>query len=321
MSDPWNPEPAPVPEPSAPGEGEAGVLVLDLQTNTPRYIRAADHQSAVASGRFRDYEQSFARVQRGGATVLSTPEEAAVREEPLVPIADLAAQERQRAYDAQFDTAAAKVATVLEGVSSSVSFGLLKSRKEKSDDRRRVLSDYATTGELIGTVGTLLTPKGALSSLTPLGRAAAASEKTGEALGRALMGAARQGERGAVSIGRRAVSEAVSNAALTGAAALGHATTEALLDNKPFAAEHVASAMWDDALLGGGIGLGAGALGEMFKGARSSIRARDYIRAQGGILDSTSAQSARVHEAVRSAVSGWDTALEKHRIAQGALKA
>ena len=51
---------------------------------------------------------------------------------------------------------------------------------------------------------------------------------------------------------------------------------------------------------------------------RSSML-RDAIKAQGGILDAASAESRGAGDAVSSAVAGWDTAVEQHRVALGVL--
>jgi hypothetical protein len=145
---------------------------------------------------------------------------------------------------------------------------------------------------------------------------AKSSEALGKQTAKAMFGEAAKGERTLTAMGRRAVEEAVPNAALAGGAALGHGMMDALIEDKPFAAEHIVNEAGLGALVGGAFGAGA----TLFGRAASKVRARDMIRKQGGLLDATSAESLSAHQSVREAVSGFDAALEHHQAAFGALK-
>lgn len=198
--------------------------------------------------------------------------------------------------------------------------GLIHEHGDDADRRRGYHPGYAFAGEMAGLAVSLLNPEsavGAITKFTPAGRIARGGEAAGKAAAKAIFGEARAGELGVTAVGRRVVSEGVSNAVLAGAAATGHGVSDAIIEDKPFTSEHVASEMWKGGLFGAGIG----GVGELFGRARSSLRARELIKSQGGILDAASAESTSVHQAATDAVAGWDAAVESHRGAMGALSA
>ena len=286
-----------------------GVLVWDNQTGQPTYIRTQDYAQAVASGRFKPYEGSVITTDREGVPVTADPalglQNLGAGEGFVSPMsAEQAA--RRAAQEEAFDNLGDKAFTFGEGVASTLSFGALRERGEIAEDRRRTLSKSAAAGALVGTGLAFLAPTG------PVGKLAKATSEAGEAAAGALL-AERMGESGARAIARRAISEGVQGGLFTTAYGAGNAAMDAIIENKPFAAEHLAAAAGTDIAMGVGFGAGFGALGQMFKGARSSIRAREWITAQGGILDAASSESASVNRAVGEALGGWDDALEKHR--------
>jgi hypothetical protein len=289
VSDPWDgPPPAAQPRPA---DGTtAGVLVWDNQTGQPAYIRVEDFEEALSSGRYRAYDQSVVRTQSDGATQADAPavgraHTAAGR--GFVPVSDVADQEFVDRRRGEFDNWRDKAFTFAEGVVNNLTLGTVKERGEAADLRRDVNSSEAFMGQMTGVAASLLNPASAAGNvmrIAPAARVAVGGEKAGRAVAKAVFGEVKAGERALTAVGRRAVSEATSNAAMAGAAALGNQVSDAIIEDKPFAAEHVASEMWKGGVLGGAFGAG----GELFGRARSAIKARDAIRSQGGVMDAAS---------------------------------
>jgi hypothetical protein len=301
---------------SGPGPG---VLVWDTQTGQQTYIPLADYAEAIAGGRFRAYDQSVVRSARAGATVEQSPEDALRRREPFVSAAGAEAEAAAAAREAAFDNLADKAFTAVEGAVDTATFGALKVRGEIEDARRSELSGYATAGS-VGAIATSFLVPGATGPL--LGGLAKGSTRLGSAVSKSLVreSAKEVAGRGALrGIARRAVDEAAQGAAYTAAMGAGNAAVDAIIEDKPFAAEHLAAAIGEDVMLGLGVGAGVGTLGAMFRGARSRRRARKWITGQGGVLDATSAESARIDSAVSDAVAGWDAALAKHQTVSSSL--
>lgn len=304
--DPWN---GPVTDD---GAGDAAsnetILVWDTAANAPTSIPLSQYDAAIASGKVRPYEQSVVRTERLGAVVANRPADAPAHlaggERPVSAVNDYAAGIHQVQRDA-FDSAGYKLMTFGEAMVDTLSSGLLHQTGKKADLRRDVNSGSAFAGNLAGLAIALgAGPETAIAKFTPAGRIAAGGERAGKAAAKAIFGEAMAGERTAVATGRRAIGEAIPNAMLGGAAALGHGVTDALIEDKPFAAEHVVQAAGTDLLIGGAFGAGAHVLGK----AASKIRAREFISKQGGLLDAASKESVAAHQAVSDAVSGFDGA-------------
>lgn len=261
------------------------VLVWDIASNAPTNIPLSQYAEAVASGKVRPYEQTVVRTERLGAQVYNTPEQAGAAlaggERPVSPTQDYVAgvQEQQREA---FDTLSHKVFTFGEAVVDGLSSGLIRERGKRADLRRDVNAGSAFAGNLTALALSLANPASAAGravAFTPAAKIARSSEAAGKAAAKQLFGEAVKGERVVTAMGRRAVAEAVPNAALAGAAALGHGVTDTLIEDKPFAAEHISSEVGVGALVGGAFGAGATLLGK----AASKIKAREYITKQGGI--------------------------------------
>lgn len=54
----------------------AGVLVWDNQAGAPSYLPLEQYDAAIASGRYKPYQESVVRTQRLGAEVDNTPDQA-----------------------------------------------------------------------------------------------------------------------------------------------------------------------------------------------------------------------------------------------------
>lgn len=305
-------------DPKRPLGDTPGVMVWDNQTNAPSYIRLEDYQEAVASGRYRPYEGTVVRTERLGAQVQSSPESGLAHtgagERFVDPSVQAAADARERRRQLH-DNLADKAFTVAEGFVDAVTLGLVHERGESADIRRDVNSGSAFLGQALGMIGSTVAAPGTLLSKLPAGRVARGGEVAGRAIGEAAFGVATKGEAGVRAVARRATKEAVENSAVGTAAAFGHGASDALIEDKPFAAEAVVAAAWQDALIGGGFG----AAGQLFSRARSTIRAREAIGKQAGVLDVSSPASASVNQAARDAVDAWGSQLEKHRVAHGVL--
>jgi hypothetical protein len=321
--DPWanTREDAPPADPRQADATTSGVLVWDNQAGAPTYIRVEDYDAAIASQRYRPYASSVVRTNRMGATIDSTPAAGQAHldsGERFQSGAAAATARHEGEVDAAFDNAGDKAFSFVEGVADVISLGALHERGPVGDRRRKVNSTSAFLGQVAGLATSLLNPASAagnIAKILPSTKVARAGESGGRAVAQALFGVGTKGERAAVSVARRATEEAISNAAVGGAMAMGHATSDAIIEDKPFAAEHIASTIWQDAAVGGGFGAAGALLGK----ARSTIRAREAIAAQGGVLDAASPASQGIHSATNDAVASWDNALERHRVKIGVL--
>jgi hypothetical protein len=287
---------------------ENGVMVWDTQTNAPAYIPVGDYHKSVAGGRFKPYDQSVVTTQQGPTQVTSDAATGAgqvaagaqfVSSTPRVAAAAKADQE------AAFDSFAEKLTATASGFVDAASFGLLKDRSLVGDARRENLPGWTGLGHVAAAATAFINPTaagpllgGAAKIATGAGRLSTAGLKAGGA---------------ASKIVKRAIQEGVENATFTAAASGAHDAVDALIEDKPFASETLGAAVGSDLVVGAVTGSVLGGMGGFFKNSASKIKAREYMTAQGGLLDAASTQSQRVNQVYSEALSGWDTALAKHR--------
>lgn len=311
MSDPTD---APLPVPAG---ADPGIMVWDKQVNRPAYIPTADYDAAIRGGRYKSYDQTTITTDRAGYDTTTTPEQGLdnMRLGGEAFVSPRTAEEaavsatRTAAYDNWGD----KATTFLEGITSAMTLGVVKERGAEASTRRDELGGWAAGGEIAALATAFINPTAAGPLL---GRLAASSTALGKQVGvNAIRTAAAEASGGAVGrgIARRALSEGVENSAFTLAYGAGNAAVDAVLEDKPFASEHVAAAAAQDLVVGGAFGAVLGGLGGMFRGARSTLKAREWITAQGGVLDAASAESLKINQTVGDAIGGWDEALDKHR--------
>lgn len=302
----------------------SGVLAWDNRTNAPAYVPFEEYQQGLASGRYRPSDNSTVTTTGSmGVPETADPTQGAAKvaageaQVSAVPQGNEDVVQRQRAA---FDTTGDKLLTFGEGVADALSLGLIREHGEQADVRRDVNSTEAFLGNMVGLAGALVGDEsafGALARFSPAGRVARSGEELGSMAARAIMGEAGTAERGLVAAGRRGLTEGVQQSIMAGAAATGHEATDALIDNKDFAAEHIVNEAGFGLLLGGGFG----AASELFGRAAARIKGRDAMALQGGLMDPASPASAEVHGAIKDAVSALDEAADSHRVALGVMKA
>lgn len=278
-----------------PGIGEAGVQVWDVKANAPAYVKAEDYDAAVKSGDYRPYEQSVERGSLLGTTANFRPGERG--QSAFISGSEAASEAREKELRDAYNTAADKALTFVEGAVDALSVGMIHEHGDLAELRREVNSGSAFAGQLAGTALGLKLPTGPLRWVGG----------TGEAAGEAAAQALRAGP-----MLSRGLTEAGLGASLAGAGSLGHQISDAIVEDKPFAAE----AVLHDIKLGGLLGGGLGFLG----GALSKVRGRGAIEAQGGLIGSDPALQKTISGKVQDAVAAMDQAVETHAARLGMLR-
>lgn len=280
--------------------GPSAVL-FNHETNTYEDVPAEQVGAAIASGQYTAAGTSTSTQADGGVVTRPVEQMGAAatqgeREAGGVNAARAAGARR----DVQMGLVSDKALSFSEGVVDALSLGLIHRTGEGDELRREADSGSALMGQLLGTVLGLKLP-GPIRGLT------AGGEALGEGLARALLGEAETGFRGVVT---RGLEEAGANAALMAASALGHQVTDAVLADKPFAAESIASEAGIGALMGFGAGFAGSAFGQLAKASRGAVEASGIAA-----KESRAALDA-VHDLTRS----WDDAVEQHAQRVGVLK-
>ena len=279
------------------------VLLRDTGTGAIVPVPLANFHDAIASGRYETYGGStVSTVGPSGGVVESTPEEALGH----VAVGEATANEGERmveetlaAQRSALSTPADKVMTFAEGVVDAMSLGTLHEHGTQADLRRDVNSGSAFMGELAGTAL-------GLNMSGPLKWAASAGEEIGRAAVRAAIGEA-TGTLGNLAL--RAGAEAGMGASMMGAAALGHQVSDAVIENKPMAAEAILHEVGVGGLLGGAFGL----LGGVFS------RATTHADVAAGAGTAELTERAAVH--LDSAVRQLDDTLARHSASMGVVDA
>lgn len=279
----------------------AGAVLFNHATGQYEQVPAADVGAAIESG---NYTASGALPSRAAGGPVARPVgqvgAADVQGETIAvdTLAELGATERlEQRKDALSDPAF----TFAEGVVDALSIGLIHGRGEMADLRREADSGSALVGQIAGTAL-------GLGIAGPVRNITRGGEALGAAVAKALLKDAKSGFAGAAA---RGAQEAAANAALMAATAFGHHVSDAVIADKPFAAESIATETGVAALLGFGAGFAGSALGRLAKASRGAVEASGVaVKESRAALD-----------AVNGLTREWDTALEQHAQRVGVLKA
>lgn len=279
----------------------ADTVLYNHETRQYERVPVEDVKDALASGKYT----SPGTVTTKGAG------DAVVRPQEDLPIAVQQGEREDKAGTAERAAAAEAnrrenllsdpVLSFAESAVDTLSVGILHDRSEQADIRRSQDTGAVVLGALVGTAVGLGTPG-------PIRGIARGGEKAGEALARALV--TNKGGT-AAKIASRALGEAGTNAALMGATAFGHQLSDAIIEDKPFAAEVIGA----DAGLGTLLGFGAGLLSGGFSAAVS----RGAIKGQGGLVGGGES-AATALDRLSTARLAWDQAVETHAQRVGVLK-
>lgn len=278
-----------------------GAVLFNHETNTYDEVPAEQVGAAIASGRYTSSGASTSTQAEGG--LVTRPVEqlgaAATQGETEAGGANAArAAGERRSTQMQLDSD--KFLSFAEGAGDALTLGLMHGTTERDELRREADSGSALLGQLVGTAIGLKFPG-------PLRGLASGGEKAGESLARALLGEAETGFRGVVT---RGLAEAGANSALMAASAFGHQITDAVIADKPFAAESIAAEAGVGALLGFGFGFAGSSFGQLAKASRAAVEA------SGVATKESSAALSAVGDLTRT----WDDAIEQHARRAGVLK-
>lgn len=280
--------------------GPSAVL-FNHQTNSYEEIPAEQVSSALASGQYTASGTSTETRSDGG--LVTRPVEqlgAAATQGERGAGADIAARASATRRAQQMEAVSDKALSFSEGIVDALTIGLVHGTNEMDELRREADSGSALLGQLVGTAIGLKIP-GPLSGLTKSG------EALGESVARALLGEAETGFRGVVT---RGLQEAGANAALMAASAFGSQITDAVLANKPFVAESIASEAGIGALIGFGAGFAGSAFGQLAKASRAAVESSGVaVKESKAALD-----------AVTDLARTWDTTVEQHAQRLGVLR-
>lgn len=235
-------------------------------------------------------------IGAGGNEIVRSEEDAALLgapvQDPLIHEAGVAAGQRRKMFDNVQD----KLLTFGEAVVNGFTAGWVHETGDEADLRRDVNSTEAFGGDLLGTTIGLI-------GGGPVRALAQGGEAVGKVVARGLL---RQGEK---SIATRALMEAGAGSLLATSSAMGHATLDTLIEDKPFAGESVLHA----AKLGGLMGAaGGGLIGILGKLTSKGSNVVAGAGVSGTIEDAMSAQEA--------ARASYGEALHFHEAQLGAIK-
>lgn len=298
--------------------GPEGTSLWNIQTQSPEWVPLDQVKSKLSAGTYRTYAGSDVLVQSGvGAEGSYTPQAAATAvaggatPTHTEPYRDVEA--RKKEFANQFDNAGDKALTVVDGLVSGLSGGLLEGipggglSEIEREKRGEVNPGYKTLGELAALAATFVAPESALK-YTPLGAAnelfGTASKATKAAL------AAKGGETALAKIARTGVSEAVGGAVASGALSSAHAVSQAV-QGKPVSGY----AILDDVGLGAAIGAGFGTVGETLGlAAKKAADVKAQIQAAARFDES----ALPVRRVLTDVTTSWDTA---HKLASQRVEA
>lgn len=288
-----------MPDNVTPMKSGQGASLFNHKTSSYEWVPADQIADALASG-YTSSGSVDSRAEGGLVTRPVNELNAAVTqgETSAGDVAALRGQEARR--EARLDATSDPVTTFGEGLVDALSLGLVHDTSEEGKLRRTEDSGSALLGMLTGTVVGLGTP-GLVSGTTKGGQAA------GRAMARALL---RDIEAPASRAITRGLEEAGANAAMMGAAAIGHQLTDAVIADKPFSAEVVGHEVGVGALLGFGAGWLGSSFGRIAKGSRDAVE-------KSGIV---AAETKTVEDALGSMRSAWDGAVEQHAQRMGVLE-
>ncbi len=280
---------------------EPSTILFNYQTGVYEDVPASQVGAALAGG-----------THAATGTTTTTRGEGGLVTRPVEQLGAAAAQGEGSAEDIIAQRAAAERRTerleavsnpgqsFAEGIGEALTLGLLHGTTEIDELRREIDGGWALAGQLVGTVIGLKVP-GLVSGV------AKAGEKLGAGAARAILGEASTGFRGAAA---RGLEEASINAALMTATGFGHQITDAVVADKPFAAESIIH----EAGIGAVLGFGAGWLGSTFGQLSKSSRAA--VEASGVAAKESEAALLAVNDLTRS----WDEALEANSRNAGVLR-
>ncbi len=280
-------------------EGQ-GATLFNHETNTYEHFRANDLAAALASGKYTSSGNVESRA--AGGTVIRPVDQlsAAVSQGETSGAAITATRAERERHQQRLDALSDPVLSFSEGMVDALTIGLVHGTSEEDNLRRSTDTGSALMGQIAGTVMGLGVP-GAVSGIT----------KGGAAAGRAVArGFIKDIESGAGRAIARGFEEAGANAALMAATGFGHQLTDAVIADKPFAAEVIGA----EAGLGAVLGFGAGWLGSTFgRLARSS---REAVDASGIAVKETETALSSVRDLSRS----MDDIVETHAKRFGVLE-
>lgn len=224
------------------------IILWNAETNAPESVEPAEAREKLASGKYTEFtagRTSLGATQRAVDLTASdgnSLDRILLGEAASVdPYAEANAAS-QDFREARYDTARDKIKTFGEGIVDSMSLGLVESLTDDfgGDQRRDVLSGYNTAGQLVGIAGSIGAPVAPLGALSK--GAAAVGGNVAARLGGGAAG--------------RIVGAGVEGALFGLADETAHQTFDAVIRDRPFVAERLASA----ASMGGLVGLGSTAL-------------------------------------------------------------
>lgn len=275
--------------------------LFNHQTNTYEEVPAEQVGAAIASGQYTASGATTTTQAEGG--LVTRPVEqlgaAGVQGESSAEGVNAARSAAAR-REVQRELNSDKALSLSEGLVDALTLGIIHQTGEQADLRREADSGTFLLGQLLGTAAGLKLP-GPVRGVTTGG------EKLGESIARALLGEAQTGFKGVVT---RGLQEAGASAALMSAGAFGHQITDAVVANKPFAAESILHEAGVGALLGFGFGFAGSAFGQAANASRSAVEASGVA-----VKESRAAL-----ESVDKLTRTWDEAVEQHAQRVGVLR-
>jgi hypothetical protein len=276
-----------------------GAILFNHATNAYEEVAPENVSSAISSGQYTATGTTETAASGG---IVTRPVEqlgaAAVQSETSAGAA-VAARAAGARRDEQRALLSDRGVTFAEGIGDALTLGLVHGSREEDELRRETDSGSALLGQLVGTALGLGLP-GPVRGVTSGG------EALGRGVARALLGEAEVGFRGVVT---RGLAEAGANASLMAASAFGHQITDAVIADKPFAAEGIASEAGVGALLGFGAGFAGSAFGKLAKASRGAVEASGIaVKESRAALD-----------AVADLTRNWDEVVERHAERVGVL--
>jgi hypothetical protein len=274
--------------------------LFNHDTNTYEEVPAERVNDAISSGRYTATGASTETQALGGTVVRPLAQMGAAGiqgESPAEGVSALRAAGARR--EEQVSANSDKVLSFVEGAGDALTLGLMHGTSQEDELRREADSGAALLGQLVGTAAGLAFPG-------PIKGATAGGEALGRGIARALLGEVETGFRGVVT---RGLAEAGANASLMAASAFGHQITDAVIADKPFAAEGIASEAGVGALLGFGAGFAGSAFGKLAKASRGAVEASGIaVKESRAALD-----------AVADLTRNWDDVVEQHAQRVGVL--
>lgn len=224
------------------------IILWNAETNAPESVAPEEARDKLASGKYTEFTAGRSQVGVSDKPVDLTDNRADALDRILLGEAAsanpyLEADAASQAFrEATYDNARDKIKTFGEGVIDAMTLGLVESPIDDfgGEQRREVLSDYSTAGQLVGIAGTIGAP------VSPLGALSKGAAAVGGNVAARLGGGA----------GARIVGAGVEGALFGLADETAHQTFDAVIRDRPFVAERLASA----ASMGGLVGLGSTAL-------------------------------------------------------------